>query len=75
MKRKKEAKEQKCTTMVREHKEIDDLFPEVLAKLWQGLDSFRGEIINRIENWPDCSSGNEQIGSSWHAPYTQSVSP
>ena len=57
-----ETKEQKFTTMVREHKatvytvcymfskdrqEIDDLFQEVLVKLWQGFDSFRGESSMR----------------------------
>ena len=70
-----ETKEQKFTTMVREHKatvytvcymfskdrqEIDDLFQEVLVKLWQGFDSFRGESSMRtwiceVHNGPSLS--------------------
>lgn len=57
-----EAKEQKFTSLVKEHKttiytvcymfskdrqEVDDLFQEVLVKMWQGMDSFRGEASVR----------------------------
>ena len=54
-------KEQAFTQLVREHKstiysvcymfskdtdEIDDLFQEILIRLWKGYDSFRAEILS-----------------------------
>lgn len=59
-----ETKEQQFTTLIREHEatiytvcymfskdrqEIDDLFQEVLLKIWQGFDSFRGE--SNVRTW------------------------
>lgn len=59
-----ETKEQEFTNLVREHKttiytvcymfskdsqEIEDLFQEILVKIWQGFGSFRGE--SDIRTW------------------------
>lgn len=59
-----ETKEQEFTNLVREHKttiytvcymfskdsqEIEDLFQEVLVKIWQGFGSFRGE--SDVRTW------------------------
>lgn len=59
-----EQKEREFTTLIREHEatiytvcymfskdrqEIDDLFQEILVKIWQGLDRFRGE--SGVRTW------------------------
>lgn len=59
-----EAKEQEFSSIVKEHKrtiytvcymfskdedEVSDLFQEILIKLWQGFDSFKGE--SDIKTW------------------------
>lgn len=59
-----ETKEQQFTSLVKEHKvtiytvcymfskdrdEIEDLFQEILIRLWQGFDSFRGE--SNVRTW------------------------
>lgn len=61
-----ETKEQQFTDLVREHKatiytvcymfskdreEIDDLFQDVLIRMWQGFDRFRGESDPRTWIW------------------------
>lgn len=61
-----ETKEQQFTDLVREHKatiytvcymfskdreEIDDLFQDVLIRMWQGFDRFRGESAPRTWIW------------------------
>lgn len=89
-----ETKEKQFTDLVMEHKatiytvcymfskdksEIDDMFQDVLIKVWQGFDSFRGE--SNARTWiyrialNSCINADRKKRSNVHVPLTVDIDP